>query len=154
MKAFVARDGNLFLAYNLVQELTNGKIIPHSDKRIRSALILSELPLAPLVALLIASGIHAETLIINTPTNVVQCEPALLTWQGGVSPYFLVVLPGGELSATPLEDLGEKEGTSLSWLVNIAAGTSVGLKLSDSTGAVAQSAPFTIQSSSDASCLH
>ena len=40
---------------------------------------------------LIAS-VLAET--INTPTNLVQCEPALISWSSGTTPYFLTVYPG------------------------------------------------------------
>lgn len=58
------------------------------------------------------------------------------------------ILPGGQPSASPLEDLGQQTGTSVTWLVNIAAGTSLGLTLRDSTGAVAQSAPFSVLASS------
>ena len=32
------------------------------------------------------------------------------------------VLPGGQPSASPLVDLGEQQGTSVTWVVNIAAG--------------------------------
>ncbi|EIN04875.1 hypothetical protein PUNSTDRAFT_107721 [Punctularia strigosozonata HHB-11173 SS5] len=101
----------------------------------------------------LASGALAQTFMINTPTSAVQCQPVLLSWQGGAPPYFLSVLPGGQPSAAALEDLGEQTGTSLTWTVDIAAGTSLGLTLRDSTGALAQSGQFTVQGSSDSSCI-
>ena len=79
------------------------------------------------------------------------------------------VLPGNQPSAAPLVDLGEQTGTSFSWTVNIAAGTmshgsashsllltlsagtSIGFTLRDGTGAIAQTAPVTIQNSSQSS---
>ena len=57
------------------------------------------------------------------------------------------LLPGGQPSATPLVDFGRQNGTSLTWTVNQPAGTSLGLTLRDSTGKVAQSAPFTVTAS-------
>ncbi|CAA7267011.1 unnamed protein product [Cyclocybe aegerita] len=87
---------------------------------------------APLAAVLLAAtSAVAQTLTVNTPLSVVVCQPLLITWTGGTPPYFL-----------------------LSWNVNITAGTSLGLTLRDSTGAISQSAPFTVQSGSDTSCLN
>ncbi|KIJ69273.1 hypothetical protein HYDPIDRAFT_185116 [Hydnomerulius pinastri MD-312] len=98
------------------------------------------------VAVVAAQGI----LVINTPANVVECEPTLITWSGGEAPYFLVVLPAGQPDAAPIENLGEQTGHSLTWVANVAAGTDLGLTLKDSTGAIAQSAPFTVQPSTSA----
>ncbi|KAH8118063.1 hypothetical protein DFH11DRAFT_1541308 [Phellopilus nigrolimitatus] len=124
---------------------------------------------ASFIALLVAAGVNAQTLQINTPTaaadggdtlavgasrtSVVQCLPQLLTWSGGTAPYFLSVLPGGQPSAAALVTFPETNSTSTTWNVNVASGTSIGLTLRDSTGATAQSAPVTVQSSSDSSCV-
>ncbi|PAV16072.1 hypothetical protein PNOK_0769200 [Pyrrhoderma noxium] len=121
------------------------------------------LSVAAFVTLLAAVGINAQDLTINTPASPVQCLPLLLSWTGGTAPYFLIgfmyrlsiltdvsiLLP----SASPLVDLGEQQGTSVTWIVNIAAGQQVGLQIRDSTGLVQNSAPFTIQNSSDSSCV-
>ncbi|KAF9223399.1 hypothetical protein BS17DRAFT_706072 [Gyrodon lividus] len=108
------------------------------------------------LALFVAGALAQLT--INTPANVVECEPTLISWSGGTAPYFLVckaicplsipdfnsILPGGSPTAAALENLGQQNGSSVTWTCNIAAGVSLGLTLRDSTGAVAQSAPFTI----------
>ncbi|KAJ3562673.1 hypothetical protein NP233_g9430 [Leucocoprinus birnbaumii] len=99
------------------------------------------------VSVLAAVGAFAQSLVINTPVNAVLlsfCSPL-----NGVTS----VLPGAKPTGTPLENLGTFTGDSFTWNVDIAASTSVGLTLKDSTGAIAQSAPFTIQSSTDTSCL-
>ncbi|KAF7986487.1 hypothetical protein HWV62_31291 [Athelia sp. TMB] len=92
---------------------------------------------------LAAAAAAQSTLTIATPANVVECEPTLLSWSGGTrkSP----ILPGNQPSAAALESLGTQTGTSYTWSTNLAAGTSIGLTLRDSTGATASSAPVTIQ---------
>ncbi|MEU1408398.1 hypothetical protein ABZ471_39925 [Streptomyces sp. NPDC005728] len=92
-------------------------------------------------------------LTINTPSNAVVCQPQLLTWSGGQAPYELTVQPGADPNGQPLRDLGQQDGTQYNWTVDIAAGTQVGLTLRDSTGTVAQSAPFTINPGPDNSCV-
>ncbi|EGN99258.1 hypothetical protein SERLA73DRAFT_137520 [Serpula lacrymans var. lacrymans S7.3] len=104
------------------------------------------------VALLVAGAV-AQSFTINTPANVVECQPTLLQWSGGTGPYYLSILPGSSPGSAALEDLGQQSGTSVTWTCNIAAGTSIGLTLRDSTGATAQSAPFTVNPGSS-SCLN
>ncbi|KAF8968144.1 hypothetical protein BDZ97DRAFT_1801148 [Flammula alnicola] len=129
---------------------------------------------APVAAALFLAGSAVAQLTINTPLNVVVCQPLLITWTGGTPPYFLSLLPGNQPSAAALLDFGTQTGTQLTWTVNITAGTlselllfilihgfinlliqgtSLGLDLRDSTGALAQTAPFTVQSSSNTACL-
>lgn len=90
---------------------------------------------------------------INTPSNVVECEPTLLTWSGGTGPYTLSIVPGASPNGAAIENLGQQNTTSVTWVCNIAQGTSIGLALRDSTGAIAQSAPFTVNPGSS-SCLN
>ncbi|KAF9238491.1 hypothetical protein BU15DRAFT_75186 [Melanogaster broomeanus] len=106
------------------------------------------------LALFVAGALAQFT--INTPANVVECQPTLLSWSGGVSPYYLrqVILPGASPNGAALEDLGEMNTTSVTWTCNIAAGTSLGLTLRDSSGTVAQSAPFTVNPGSSITCLN
>ncbi|MFE4800292.1 hypothetical protein ACFRFL_36020 [Streptomyces sp. NPDC056708] len=94
-----------------------------------------------------------EGLTINTPSNPVVCQPLTITWSGGQAPYQLELLPGNESGAAPLRDFGQQEGTAYTWTVDVPPNTSVGLTLRDSTGATAQSAPFTIQAGPDTSCV-
>ncbi|KAH7926305.1 hypothetical protein BV22DRAFT_1033021 [Leucogyrophana mollusca] len=107
-----------------------------------------------LTSLTLFAAVAQSVLVINTPAIVLECEPTLLTWSGGKSPYFLTVNPGGDPSSPALECLGEQTGTSYTWTVNIASGTSVGLELRDSTGDVAYSAPFTIQPGTSTTCIN
>ncbi|BGP30405.1 hypothetical protein JCM10296v2_002159 [Rhodotorula toruloides] len=75
-----------------------------------------------------------------------KCQPYLVTWAGGQAPYFVRVLPGGQLSAAPLATLDQQptSDTQYTWTVNIPAGTSITLTITDSTGATAATAPVTI----------
>ncbi|TNY20835.1 hypothetical protein DMC30DRAFT_416572 [Rhodotorula diobovata] len=97
---------------------------------------------------------QSQSLLINTPTVLYQCQPYLLTWGGGSAPYYVRVVPGGSLSGPVLATLDEQptSDTSFTWTVNIAAGTEITLTLTDSTGAQAATAPVTIQPGDD-SCL-
>ncbi|KAL5634738.1 hypothetical protein ACGC1H_002692 [Rhizoctonia solani] len=95
----------------------------------------------------------AQGLVINTPASLVQCQPAQLTWTATNTPVFVSIIPGGQPGAAALVDFGQQTGSSLTWNVNLAAGTSITFQLRDSTGAVAYSAPATVQGSSDSSCV-
>ncbi|EUC57097.1 transmembrane protein, putative [Rhizoctonia solani AG-3 Rhs1AP] len=90
---------------------------------------------------------------INTPAAVVQCQPAQISFTATSTPVFISILPGGQPSAAPLADLGQHNASPFTWTANIAQGTSITFQVRDSKGAVAYSAPVTIQPSSDSSCL-
>ncbi|KAG2074261.1 hypothetical protein BDR04DRAFT_1008721 [Suillus decipiens] len=102
------------------------------------------------LALFVAGSLAQFT--INTPSNVVECQPTLLTWSGGVGELFehalfqviTSVLPGATPNGVALENLGQQNGTSVTWICNIASGQSIGLTLRDSSGSIAQTAPFTV----------
>ncbi|TFK75238.1 hypothetical protein BDN72DRAFT_758202 [Pluteus cervinus] len=96
-----------------------------------------------------AIGALAQSFTINTPTNVVVCQPILLSWTGGVG----AIHDGNNPSAAAIEDLGPQNGTSFTWIVNVAAGTSIGLALRDSTGQSVQSASFTVNPGTSTSCV-
>ncbi|KAI5982324.1 hypothetical protein EDD15DRAFT_2324365 [Pisolithus albus] len=93
-------------------------------------------------------------LTINTPSNVVECEPTQLTWSGGQAPYYLSLVPGGQSSATPLEQLPSQNGNSYTWMVDLQAGVSFNVALKDSTGATAYSDIVTVQSGGSTSCAN
>ncbi|KAI8980168.1 hypothetical protein BD414DRAFT_551040 [Trametes punicea] len=106
-------------------------------------------------ALLIAAvSAQDQNFTINTPNPPTQCVPVQLTWQGGDPPYFLAIIPGGQPQAPALQQYPGLTGTTFTWSVNISAGQSVGFEVTDSQGHIAQSAPVTIQSSPDSSCLN
>ncbi|BGP14239.1 hypothetical protein JCM10213_005870 [Rhodosporidiobolus nylandii] len=91
---------------------------------------------------------------INTPTALYQCQPYLVSWNGGTAPYRVRVLPGGQLSGTVLANLDDQptSDTSYTWTVGLPEGTSITLTVTDSTGVTAASAPVTIGAGDD-SCL-
>jgi hypothetical protein len=105
------------------------------------------------VAILAASQALAQSLTINTPTNPTTCIPLLITWVGGTPPYFLTLVPANQPGATPIINFGQQNSTSLTWRVNVAAGTSVNFNLVDNTGLTAQTAPFSIIAGSDTTCV-
>ncbi|GAA5912510.1 hypothetical protein JCM5296_000400 [Sporobolomyces johnsonii] len=102
-----------------------------------------------------ASAMAQATLQINTPTALYTCEPYLVSWSGGTAPYYVRVVPGGELAGTPLGYLDSQPttDTSYTWTVNIAADTSITLTITDSTGSTQATAPVTIQAGSSTSCI-
>ncbi|EPQ54064.1 hypothetical protein GLOTRDRAFT_139471 [Gloeophyllum trabeum ATCC 11539] len=94
-------------------------------------------------------------LTVNTPTNVVACQPIQFTWADGTAPYFLSLVPGGQPSATAIQQFPTQQGTSFSWSqVTLAPNTAFTIVLKDSTGAQAFSDIVTVQSGSDLSCLN
>jgi len=100
------------------------------------------------VALAYAQSVFGFT--VNTPTNVVQCQPILITWADGVPPYFPSIIPGGQPSAPALKTFDTTSATSLTWNVDI--GGSITIALKDSTGATAFTDIVNIQSSPSGSC--
>jgi len=97
--------------------------------------------------------VRAAAPIINTPTGVDQCEPSQLSWSGGVAPYFVSIIPGGQPGATPLVSFAQTSATSMTWNVNIQAGTSITLQIKDSTGAINYSQAVTIGAGTSSACL-
>jgi hypothetical protein len=110
---------------------------------------------AVFISLVFAASAFAQSgFTINTPSNVAQCRPLQLTWTGGQPPYFLTVTPGAQPNAQPLVNLGQVNGTSFTWTkVNIQANTQIDFNLLDNNGALAQTAPVTVNDSGDSSCL-
>ncbi|KAF9645104.1 hypothetical protein BDM02DRAFT_3101865 [Thelephora ganbajun] len=90
-------------------------------------------------------------LTINTPTNVVQCRD--LTWAAGTAPYFLSLLPAGQVSAPAIKTFPTQQGTELTWIVDLEANSSFTISLKDSTGQIAYSDIVTVQASSDRTCI-
>ncbi|RDX57309.1 hypothetical protein OH76DRAFT_1459876 [Lentinus brumalis] len=103
---------------------------------------------------LLAVGAAAQNFQINTPNPPTQCVPTQFTWSGGTPPFFLVINPGGQPGAAALQQYPNLQSSPFTWSSNITAGTSISLSLTDSTGANALSAPVTILSGPDSSCLN
>ncbi|KAF7319469.1 hypothetical protein HMN09_00285500 [Mycena chlorophos] len=101
----------------------------------------------PLLAILSAgpSGCLASFIVDDFTQPAKTCESFLVQWQGGIAPWTLSVLQAGDDSGAVIEELGTFQGTSFSWDVNVAAGTSVLIQAQDSTGAIAVSEPLDVQ---------
>ncbi|KAI0649132.1 hypothetical protein C8Q79DRAFT_1041602 [Trametes meyenii] len=111
-------------------------------------------------AALLVAAVSAQDFQINTPNPPTQCVPVQLSWTGGQAPFFLALIavcsikPGGQPSASALQQYSGLTTNSFTWSTNITAGTSIGFTLTDSAGNQAQSAAVTIQSGPDSSCLN
>ncbi|KIR76682.1 hypothetical protein I305_05900 [Cryptococcus gattii E566] len=107
-----------------------------------------------LVALAALAG-SAAALSINTPASIVECQPAALTFGEGTAPYIIAAIPGGQVSAAAIETINDNLSSSpYTWTVNLAAGTNITLKITDSTGTVAYSSPIVVQAGSSQACLN
>ncbi|KAI0330228.1 hypothetical protein GY45DRAFT_1251267 [Cubamyces sp. BRFM 1775] len=78
-----------------------------------------------------------------------QLVPVQFTWEGGSPPYYLSLVPGGQPAAPALKQFPVQNGNSMTWVVDLPAGTSFSSSLRDSTGAQAFSDIQTVQDSSD-----
>ncbi|BGP43613.1 hypothetical protein JCM10450v2_007787 [Rhodotorula kratochvilovae] len=104
-------------------------------------------------ALTLASLVSAQSATINTPTQLFTCEPAAITWNGGTGPYYVRVYEGGSTTAL-IETLQSSVSTnSYTWNVDVPAGQSVTLGLTDSTGATVYSAEVTVTEGSSTACV-
>ncbi|KAK6903020.1 hypothetical protein I203_108281 [Kwoniella mangroviensis CBS 8507] len=96
----------------------------------------------------------ANALTINTPASLIECQPTSITFSGGSSsPYYLSILPGGQASASALENLPDATSSPVTWTVDIASGTNITIKITDGSGNIAYSSPVVIQAGSSSSCL-
>ncbi|TRM65116.1 hypothetical protein BD626DRAFT_490968 [Schizophyllum amplum] len=93
-----------------------------------------------------------QALTINTPASLTVCQPSLLSWADGSTPYFLTILPGGQTSGA-LKTFDQTDATSITWNVDLASGTSVTLSIKDGTGNVAYTDAVTITEGNDNSCV-
>ncbi|CDZ97643.1 hypothetical protein [Phaffia rhodozyma] len=86
-------------------------------------------------ALAAVSAVAQTALTVNTPFGLTFCQPSLLSWTGGTAPYYLTINQGGSTSAVLETLLSASSATSYTWIVDIAAATSVTVAIKDSTGA-------------------
>lgn len=91
-------------------------------------------------------------LTVNSPTNVVECEPFQFTWSGGTPPYFLSLIPA--TGQNPIKQFPQTSGTTFTWLVDLQANTNFNCALKDSTGTQAFSGQATIIAGTNTSCLN
>jgi len=107
---------------------------------------------AATLALLSSAYVLAQDLTIATPASLYTCQPVQLSWSGGTSPYFVYIIPGGD-TTSQLAQFGQMDGTTYTWTVDIAAGTSIGVGVTDANGVSQYSAPVTINAGSSTDCV-
>ncbi|KAI0734123.1 hypothetical protein C8Q72DRAFT_807563 [Fomitopsis betulina] len=91
-------------------------------------------------------------LTVNTPGSVVECEPTAITWTGGSSPFYLSFALESDPNGAAQQSYGPLQSSPFTWTTNITANIDLIVNLKDSTGTVAQSGSFIVQSGST-SCL-
>ncbi|BEI81158.1 hypothetical protein CcaverHIS002_0203180 [Cutaneotrichosporon cavernicola] len=105
------------------------------------------------IALLALAGI-ANALTMHTPASLVQCQPIKLSWEAGVPPFYLSVVPGGQTAAAPLVTFPKMDASSQTWMVNLAPGTSVTVMVTDNTGETSATSPVTVMAGTNADCMN
>jgi len=65
----------------------------------------------------------------------------------------MLIVPGDDPCSDVVADLGDHDGTSMTWMVNLPAGTNVMISLEDGNGDEAWSGAMVVGPSNDSSCL-
>ncbi|EKM56361.1 uncharacterized protein PHACADRAFT_253429 [Phanerochaete carnosa HHB-10118-sp] len=99
-----------------------------------------------------SAGLVAAQFQINTPDNLIECVPSLITWINGDSPFTLVIHEP-DANGHIIQEFSDLTSRSFTWSTDVSAGTTVGFSLRDRSGAEAQSAPVTILAGSSTSCI-
>jgi len=91
--------------------------------------------------------------VINSPSpaNVVFCQPLLLSWQGGVPPYFITAVAPGQTQTYETFTKDPTTDMQLTWTIDLAPGSVFNLGIKDSTGATNFAAPVTVLANPQAS---
>jgi hypothetical protein len=94
-------------------------------------------------------------LYIFNPAGANECEPTYVFWGGGDPPYSLSVVPGNATTpnAPVLQNVGPQTQTTATWNVDVTAGTSVCLLVTDIVNNYALTTPFTIEAGTSTSCI-
>lgn len=103
--------------------------------------------------LALAGAALAQTLSINTPPSIQQCQPAQFTITGGTAPYILAAIPQSQPTAAALATIVDNlNSQTYTWTVNLPAGTAINVRVTDATGAINYSSGLTVQQGSSG-CL-
>ncbi|CAK9785497.1 hypothetical protein CC85DRAFT_286666 [Cutaneotrichosporon oleaginosum] len=106
------------------------------------------------LAVLAATAAAQASFSITTPPALVACQPSRVSWTGGVPPYILSIIPGGQPGAAALKDLDTNLNVmQYTWNTDVVGGTHLTFKIVDKNGDIAYSAPITVQAGSSDDCL-
>jgi len=149
---YAARGGNLWAVRYIKVTMGLHVHIPTEHQLSHSS---SNMKLLTVLTLTAFAGVSlaASDLVVITPPALYTCENATLEWSGGQSPFFPAIINGGEVAAPPIEYLLSTTKHKETWLVNIAAGTPINIRVTEARGYVSYSAEVTIQAGSSTSCL-
>jgi len=77
---------------------------------------------------------------------VSQCATVDLQYGGGQVPYFIDIIPPGNINNSPYQTIPQQSvpGT-YAWLASIPAGTDIALRIRDGSGNIQVSSPVTVQ---------
>ncbi|KAF8071829.1 hypothetical protein FPV67DRAFT_1482864 [Lyophyllum atratum] len=89
---------------------------------------------------------------VSTPT-LTQCKDAKITWEATKGPYNIIAVPAEDPCSDTLADLGDHQGTSMTWKVALPAAMKVQLSVEDANGDEAWSGIITVEKSDDVSCI-
>ncbi|KAJ3552181.1 hypothetical protein NM688_g4285 [Phlebia brevispora] len=120
---------------------------------------MKSLAAAVALAVVAPAALAQQTVTVNSLSAVVQCrrvltEPIKFTWSGGTPPYYLSLIPAEQPQAPPMKIFPTQQGTSYTWIVDMAAGTAFTTVIKDSTGQPNYSSEQVVQNGTDASCLN
>ncbi|KAK4052563.1 hypothetical protein OIO90_004332 [Microbotryomycetes sp. JL221] len=102
----------------------------------------------PLLTIVLSSLMMTKSVSsqrIDSPPSVVSCLNTRLSFGGGTPPYYISVVPAGDVGAAPLVTLPPQIGTSYTWPVELPAGSNITFVIRDSEGILNFSSPVTVQ---------
>ncbi|KAF8920129.1 hypothetical protein CPB85DRAFT_612528 [Mucidula mucida] len=97
-------------------------------------------------------GVFSQT--INTPTNLAQCLPSLISWTGVSGAVQLFITSGDAPSGPTTHDLGSQSGTSFTYIVTEAPNSRLVFNIRTSTGAIFQTGIVTVTTGGNTDCLN
>ncbi|KAF7292901.1 hypothetical protein MIND_01189200 [Mycena indigotica] len=103
-------------------------------------------PVPFLLILSLAARVLGDFIVDDFTKPARTCEPFLLQWQGGITPWTLRILDAQTLNV--IDDFGSTKETAFTWTVDVSAGHSVLVQVQDATGKTAESKPLAVQAGS------
>ncbi|KAI0671615.1 hypothetical protein C8Q78DRAFT_1078411 [Trametes maxima] len=87
---------------------------------------------APTVAILVLTPV-----VLGQTALQIGCDALCAFYDylgGGQAPYFLSLIPGGQPSAPAMEQFPPQNGTSMTWVADLSAGTTFTISIRDASG--------------------